>query len=274
MDKEDLIKFILDDIEELKLVASGMQEVNRIGDIPKSMQKLALSKAHSILDKFSQIIETDISPEFEWTESEESQPESELISETKISLEETPEIPSNEESLSENRSEPEIEEGTESFVFIEETEQMIEIDEDGLPKEGELLESDMEEQIEEDQIQPQELPEDEKGTFIVTTETVVQETTTTNEKFKAQLRSATVTGRRIDRRFIQNLRKAININDRYRYQKELFGGNAELMNRVIDQLDEMNSLDEAIAYVEKEFMWDSQSETVADFYALLESRFS
>jgi len=70
------------------------------------------------------------------------------------------------------------------------------------------------------------------------------------------------------------LRKAININDRYRYRKELFDGDTGLMNSVIDKLDAMKSLEEAMAYVRREFVWDEKSITVTDFYLLLENRFS
>ena len=105
----------------------------------------------------------------------------------------------------------------------------------------------------------------------------VERKATTNEKFKPQTPSphvAVSTGKRAESRFIHSLRKAINLNDRYRYQRELFRGNIELMNQVVEILDTMKTLSEAKDYVQREFAWDSQSETVADFYSLLENRFS
>jgi predicted RND superfamily exporter protein len=100
---------------------------------------------------------------------------------------------------------------------------------------------------------------------------------TTNEKFKSQvssLHTVVSTGKKAESRFVHSLRKAINLNDRYRYQRELFKGNIELMNQVVEKLDTMKTLKEAMDYVQREFSWDSQSETVADFYSLLENRFS
>ena len=100
---------------------------------------------------------------------------------------------------------------------------------------------------------------------------------TMNEKFKSQtpsLHAAVATGKRAESRFIHSLRKAINLNDRYRYQRELFRGDIELMNQVIEKLDAMKTFSEAMDYVQREFSWDPQSETVADFYSLLENRFS
>jgi len=100
---------------------------------------------------------------------------------------------------------------------------------------------------------------------------------TTNEKFKSQappLNTVVATGKKAESRFVHSLRKAINLNDRYRYLRDLFGGDIELMNRVIEKLDTMKTLSEAMDCVQREFSWDSQSETVADFYSLLENRFS
>ena len=101
--------------------------------------------------------------------------------------------------------------------------------------------------------------------------------TTTNEKFKPptpSLHAVVSTGKKAESRFVHSLRKAINVNDRYRYQRELFRGNIELMNQVVEKLDTMKTLSEAMDYVQREFSWDPQSETVADFYSLLENRFS
>ena len=101
------------------------------------------------------------------------------------------------------------------------------------------------------------------------------EKVTTNEKFKPPSLHATVaTGKKAESRFVHSLRKAINLNDRYRYQRDLFRGNIELMNQVVEKLDTLKTLSEAMDYVQREFSWDAQSETVADFYTLLENRFS
>ena len=145
------------------------------------------------------------------------------------------------------------------------------LSEEEIPEEFELQEEDNIELIEEEV-----LPEEKKGTVIANEKIKVQERTT-NEKFKSRIPSvntALPTNKRIESRFIQNLRKAINLNDRYRYQRDLFGGNAELMNSVIERLDAMSSLEEAMVYVRGEFTWNTESETVTDFYLLLESRFS
>jgi hypothetical protein len=73
---------------------------------------------------------------------------------------------------------------------------------------------------------------------------------------------------------VNSLKKAITINDRIRYTRELFGGDMELMNKVIAHLDQLSSLKEATDYIESIFDWDELDEAVIEFYDLLEMRFS
>lgn len=74
-------------------------------------------------------------------------------------------------------------------------------------------------------------------------------------------------------RFVKDLKKALNLNDRIRYRKELFGGDNELMTKTIDRLDVCLSLNEALEYV-SQFGWPDDNEAVVDFLSLLERRFS
>ena len=260
MDKKELIGLILNDIKELGFIAKGMHEVDKI---PEVMQELAVSKTQSILDKFCQLKEKqkeEILPEEVWTEKEDilAGP---IVPIDPVEEKETVAISQN----IEDREEKTVIK-SQLLLFVEEE------------AEEEIL-TVADQQPEEVNLQPEEVvqqPEEEKGTIIVQEETKVQERTT-NEKFKFRIpvvNPVVATGRRTESRFVQNLRKAINLNDRYRYQKELFGGSIELMNKAIDKLDAMKSLEEAMAYVQREFEWDAESGTVADFYLLLESRFS
>jgi hypothetical protein len=84
----------------------------------------------------------------------------------------------------------------------------------------------------------------------------------------------TTGSRKAEGRFVNSLKKAITINDRIRYTRELFGGDMELMNKVIVHLDGLSSLKEATDYIESIFDWDELDEAVIEFYDLLEMRFS
>lgn len=75
----------------------------------------------------------------------------------------------------------------------------------------------------------------------------------------------------IESRFVRSLK--LSLGDRYLYQRELFGGDMALLNKTMSELDKLNSLDEALRYIEK-FGWDEESEVTISFLNLLQNRFS
>lgn len=72
---------------------------------------------------------------------------------------------------------------------------------------------------------------------------------------------------------VRDLRKALGINDRFFYQRELFNGSADLMNQTLDQLNQMDSLSSAKSFISANFSWQSDQEAVHAFMDLLERRF-
>lgn len=73
---------------------------------------------------------------------------------------------------------------------------------------------------------------------------------------------------------ITSLKKALGINDRFFYQRELFGGNADLMNQTLDQLDQMSGLEDARNFLMANFNWNPEDEATVGFLELVERRFS
>ncbi len=71
---------------------------------------------------------------------------------------------------------------------------------------------------------------------------------------------------------VEDIRKAISLGDRFLFQRELFAGNGELMNKTIDKLNTLSSLDEALAYINKNFSWDSESQAYELFINILKRR--
>ena len=71
---------------------------------------------------------------------------------------------------------------------------------------------------------------------------------------------------------VDDIRKAISLGDRFLYQRELFGQNAELMQRTLTELDALSSFDEAVAYI-AQFNWDTESNTYQQFIVTLHRRF-
>jgi hypothetical protein len=71
---------------------------------------------------------------------------------------------------------------------------------------------------------------------------------------------------------VSDIRQAISLGDRFLYQRELFGQNAELMQRTLAELNELGSFDEAVAYINR-FGWDTESSTYQQFIVTLHRRF-
>ena len=71
---------------------------------------------------------------------------------------------------------------------------------------------------------------------------------------------------------VDDIRQAISLGDRFLYQRELFGQNAELMQRTLTELNELGSFDEALQYI-GQFGWDTESSTYQQFLVTLHRRF-
>ncbi len=73
---------------------------------------------------------------------------------------------------------------------------------------------------------------------------------------------------------IEDIRKAISLGDRFLFQRELFAGNGELMNKTIDKLNALSSLEEAQKYISKHFSWDTESQAYELFTNILKRRWA
>ena len=71
---------------------------------------------------------------------------------------------------------------------------------------------------------------------------------------------------------VTDIRQAVSIGDRFLFQRELFGGNAEKLQQTLTELNNLHSLDEAVALGDK-FGWDKQSPTYELFINVLRRRF-
>ena len=71
---------------------------------------------------------------------------------------------------------------------------------------------------------------------------------------------------------VTDIRQAVSIGDRFLFQRELFGGNAEKLQQTLTELNALHSFDEAVAFIER-FGWDRQSPTYELFTNVLRRRF-
>lgn len=71
-----------------------------------------------------------------------------------------------------------------------------------------------------------------------------------------------------------DLRRAISLNDLFRFSRELFGGDTARLNEVVERLGNAPSLDAAMTLLASEIHLDEENEAAADFVELLRKYFS
>jgi hypothetical protein len=71
---------------------------------------------------------------------------------------------------------------------------------------------------------------------------------------------------------VDDLRQALSLADRFRFQRELFGGNGEKLNTTLTQLNAAKNKDEAIVLLQS-FNWDESNPLVSNFIRLVLRKF-
>ncbi len=72
---------------------------------------------------------------------------------------------------------------------------------------------------------------------------------------------------------ISSLKAAIGLNDRYQFVREIFGNNTEKYNKVIDHLDKLETIQQAVEYLKSQLTLQ-KTETSMKFVDLLKRRFT
>jgi hypothetical protein len=96
-----------------------------------------------------------------------------------------------------------------------------------------------------------------------------------NDKLKEEKREL---GSKLKNSPVQDLRKAIGINDRFRFINELFRGDEPMYERSIKTINSLNNLSEAEYWIQRELKvkngWSDENETVQLFDEVVKRRFS
>lgn len=286
MNKNKLITFILNDISELDMLTKCMESMETI---PYAMHDLALQKVRNILSEFEQL-----SVESKEAASEKAEIKTVVAEPVKETCQEA-EPKTVESSV---KTEPVVEK-----VEVAEKEQVMQCQkvnaEEELvsPKKNTTIEVDVSaidnvkvvvKEPEPKIVEELDSPTVEAEVQKVNTKTVAAENHVPSERVekkvveqpKTSIINPVITnerfkgGRRLESRFVTDLRKSLNFNDRFRYQRELFGGDMALLNTTIEKLNSMSSLQEAETYVSENFNWDTTEGAAFEFMELLEARFT
>jgi|GEM_PF-501574 len=72
---------------------------------------------------------------------------------------------------------------------------------------------------------------------------------------------------------ISDIKQAISIGDRFRFQRELFKSNGEDMNKTLTYINQLATFEEVLAFVNSKYAWDEKNPAVIDFYQLVKRKF-
>lgn len=284
MAKNELLDLILKDIKELEILVRGMQEMS---EVPALVQNLAKTQTRNIYDGLSKINDAGLSVVKDQLARVEalakdgsvapSIAEEPVSVVTDTSVQNVQSVSYTEVDKTSEESAPLVDAPKISEPLVKET---LSEEKNEEPKKSIIVSQTIEKEQEMKNFEPEiekNVDEDKEIGTVIASKVLkeTQEKLITNERFRTGVRSLneTIQVRKPEIRFVVSLKKAININDRFRYQKELFSNDSSLMNDAIEKLDAMNSLEVAKQYVSS-FNWDESSDVVSDFMALLEARFS
>ena len=115
----------------------------------------------------------------------------------------------------------------------------------------------------------------ESDTFVAEPEPPVADESVTEESvfIEDEVSKPTVLGESI-KLSAGGLRQSISLNDSFRFSRELFGGDTDLMNRVIEQISVMSSYKTAVAFLSSKADMNEENEAAIDFLELLKKYFN
>lgn len=262
MNKNNLIDLALKEIKEMEVITRGLADFE---NIPAVMFQLANSKVDNIKDLFDILAQENadnLATPVKETKAKVTPVQIKpIVVEKEESKKEEPQIIKEELPVVELKEE--IVEKIEPIVL---TKKEIEIEQHPIVEEVVL------------QIEPtpapkpvEKKPEGHKKTTIA--EAFIEKKFSVNDKISSgQTKTNVSVEQTLSNKKIIDLKDAINVNDRFRFQRELFKTNATLMNQTLDVLNETSDKNEALDFLSS-FEWDASSQTVIDFMELVNRKF-
>lgn len=264
MNRKLIVTLLRKDIQELDMITEGFMEMN---EYPKAIINLAQRKISDIqsfikqLEELKNEVETVIVPE-------SIQPETVIIESVVEIIETEPE----EESVIEIETIQETVEVTEStetveYIVTEEVNEQTVISESvDIPKNYEVKE--VTAVISSTITETKTTVEDTKKTILA--EKMSSHTPSRNDSLSKADNSISST---LANKKIEDIKQAISIGERFRFQRELFRGNGEDMNKTLTYINQLATLGEVQSFLQSKYGWESSNETAEDFYQIVRRRF-
>lgn len=266
MEKEALLKVILNNIKDVETL---VQTFNGSSSINPAFLSLTLQKIATIQQEIELLKEVNSIPDETTAASSSPKP----IEEVKPSIV-SPIDPANEvqnpiiESLAEikesptkNIEKPHIEE----TITIEDdkpstTEESVEKAKE-VPDTKPFIEVNLQERT----------PQPETKTKSIIGESIGKDKTSVADKIGSN--SGEDNNKALIGKPVDDIKKAIGLNDRFLFQRELFEGSANVMSQTLDQINQLTSFEDAKSFLSSNFNWDYENETVDTFIKTVRRKF-
>jgi len=289
MNKEIIVLLLKRDIQELNLLTEGFEKMT---EFPEPLLVLAKQKAENILNSLSELnnataptelgeidyqtfgLDNSSEPAKKQADritSEKNNFDAPVNSDEEFTISPNHVMPEEETTFAANADENNEEQETEIETYEE-----IEHEQD-----NNLIIDDTDEV---DETQPDEIVTEEVAEIASEPETHVEE--------PAQIKSSIIIpnkptslvdnllqnhddslGETIANQKIDDIRQAINIGDRFRFQRELFNGNGEVMNKAIAYLNQLQKFEEAKSFLQSKFNWAVDNVHAEDFLQIVKRRY-
>jgi hypothetical protein len=72
---------------------------------------------------------------------------------------------------------------------------------------------------------------------------------------------------------VDDIRQAISLGDRFRFQRELFKNNGEEMNKTLSYINKLATYEEVVSFLQSKYGWEDGSAAAEDFYQIIKRKF-
>jgi chemotaxis protein histidine kinase CheA len=279
MEKDALLEIIIHDLKEVEMLA---QNVKGDTQLSKAFFKLTRNRINSILEEIEMLEELSSIPEKQSPEqktvktAQEAPPapnalpkqESEQKDLTQPTTPEPQDAPAKSQSVSEPLPEKEVTPASDATPTIEEKEESVTAQKPEEKTKEKNIPVDQEKKTE----PKQSAEKKEEKENRVLGEKLIKEKASFNEQIGKDQKTAN-SKRSFSSPPVTDLKKAMGINDRFFFQRELFGGSAEVMNQTLEQLNQMQGINEAQNFLLTNFNWNPENEALLSFMELVERRY-
>jgi len=239
MNRKLLVTLLHKNIEELGMITESFRETY---DTPQAIIILAKRKSEDIQTILDELAASNLQSEIK-----PSTPEPTVIQQI-----EPEELPIQEITLDEIESSKEQEMVISQTIEIEEINDIVET-----TQTTETVITEVKKQTEEHKT-------------VTIADKMANQTTSRNEMHSHAYNSLSAT---MANKKVTDIKQAISIGDRFRFQRELFKSNGEDMNKTLTYLNQLATLEEALTFLNSKYNWE-KSEATEDFYQIVKRKFT